>query len=73
MIRYYAAEITGTKIDYNINGTGNNRGTAMTDTRNTTSTLLTLQVNLNDYRAQEVPTGTTPTTISTYNLRITQI
>ena len=33
MMRYYAAEITGTKISYNINGTGNNRGTAMTDTK----------------------------------------
>jgi hypothetical protein len=72
MIRYYAAEITGTKIDYNINGTGNNRGTAMTDTRLNSSTYLTLQVTLDDYRAQEVPSGTS-TTISTYNLRITQV
>ena len=72
MIRYYAAEITGTKIDYNINGTGNNRGTAMTDTRLNSSTYLTQQVTLDDYRAQEVPSGTS-TTISTYNLRITQV
>lgn len=72
MIRYYAAEITGTKIDYNINGTGNNRGTAMTDTRLNSSTYLTRQVTLDDYRAQEVPSGTS-TTISTYNLRITQV
>jgi len=72
MIRYYAAEITGTKIDYNINGTGNNRGTAMTDTKLNSSTYLTLQVNTDDYRAQEVPSGTS-TTISTYNLRITQV
>lgn len=72
MIRYYAAEVTGTKIDYNINGTGNNRGTAMTDTKLNSSTYLTFQVNTDDYRAQEVPSGT-PTTISTYNLRITQV
>jgi hypothetical protein len=72
MIRYYAAEITGTKIDYNINGTGNNRGTAIIDTRLNSSTYLTQQVTLDDYRAQEVPSGTA-TTISTYNLRITQV
>jgi len=72
MIRYYAAEITGTKIDYNINGTGNNRGTAMTDTKLNSSTYLTLQVTTDDYRAQEVPSGTS-TTISTYNLKITQV
>ena len=72
MMRYYAAEITGTKISYNINGTGNNRGTAMTDTKLNSSTYLTLQVNTDDYRAQEVPSGTS-TTISTYNLRITQV
>lgn len=72
MIRYYAAEITGTKISYNINGTGNNRGTAMTDTKLDSSTYLTNQVNTDDYRTQEVPSGT-QTTITTYNLKITQV
>ena len=72
MMRYYAAEITGTKISYNINGTGNNRGSAMVDTRLNSSTYLTRFVNVNDYRTQEVPSGTA-TTISTYNLKITQV
>lgn len=72
MMRYYAAEITGTKISYNINGTGNNRGTAMTDTKLDGSTYLQRFVNTNDYRTQEVPSGT-GTTITTYNLRITQV
>lgn len=74
MIRYYAAEVTGTKISYNINGTGNNRGTAMIDTRLTGSQYLTYQVNTDDYRAQETPDyNASPTTISTYYLRITQV
>jgi hypothetical protein len=72
MIRYYAAEIVGTKISYNLNGTGNNRGTAITDTKLNSSAYLTRFVNTNDYRSQEVPAGTA-TTISTYNLKITQV
>lgn len=72
MIRYYAAEITGTKIDYNINGTGNNRGTAMVDTKLNSSSYLTRFVNADDYRAQEVPSGSA-TTINTSNLKITQV
>lgn len=72
MIRYYAAEVTGTKISYNINGTGISRGSFMTDTRLNASTYLTLFVNADDYRTQEVPSGTA-TTISTYSLKITQI
>jgi hypothetical protein len=71
MMRYYAAEITGTKITYSINGTGNNRGSAMTDTKLNSSTYLQRFVNTDDYRTQEVPSGSA-TTISTYYLRITQ-
>lgn len=71
MIRYFAAEVAGTTISYNINGAGNNLGTAMVDTRLSGSTYLTLYVNTNDYRAQEVPSGTA-TTINTYYLRTTQ-
>ena len=71
MMRYYAAEITGTKITYSINGTGNNRGSAMTDTKLNSSTYLQRFVNTDDYRTQEVPSGTA-TTISTYYLKITQ-
>lgn len=71
MMRYYAAEITGTKITYSINGTGNNRGSAMTDTKLNSSTYLQRFVDTDDYRTQEVPSGTA-TTISTYYLKITQ-
>ena len=69
MINYYAAEVTGTRIRYSINGTGTNRGSAMTDTKLNSSTYLQRYVNTNDYRTQEVPGGTA-TTISTYYLRI---
>lgn len=72
MIRYYAAEISGTKISYNINGSGNNRGSAMTDTKLDGSTYLQRFVNTDDYRTQEVPSGS-ETTISTYRLKITQV
>ena len=72
-IRHAASAVTGTRIRYSINGTGNNRGTAMIDTRLTGSKYLTYQVNTNDYRAQETPDyNASPTTISTYYLRITQ-
>jgi len=73
MIRYYAAEITGTKISYNINGTGVVQGTAMTDTKLNSSQYLTQYVPAQDlYQAQEIPAGTA-STISTYSLKITQV
>lgn len=71
MINYYAAEVTGTRIRYSINGTGNNRGSGITDTKLNSSTYLQRFVNTDDYRTQEVPSGSA-TTISTYWLRITQ-
>ena len=72
LIRHAAAGVAGTRIRYNINGSGNNRGTAMTDTRlNGSGNYQTRFVNSNDYRAQEFPNGT-PTTINTYNLKINQ-
>ena len=71
MINYYAAEVTGTRIRYSINGTGNNRGSAMTDTKLNSSTYLQRFVNTDDYRTQEVPSGSA-TTISTYYLKIRQ-
>lgn len=72
MINYYAAEVPGTRIRYNINGTGNNRGSAMTDTKLDGSTYLQRFVNTDDYRTQEVPSGS-ETTINTYRLRIYQV
>ena len=71
MINYYAAEVTGTRIRYSINGSGSNRGSAMTDTKLNSSTYLQRYVNTDDYRTQEVPSGSA-TTISTYYLRIRQ-
>ena len=73
-IRYYAAEDTaGHKLSYNINGSGNSRGTAMVDTRlDGSGNYQTLVAGLDDYRAQEFPNGS-PATINTYTFKITQV
>lgn len=73
-IRHYAAEDSaGNKLSYNIDGTGNSRGSAMVDTRlDGSGDYQTLQVGLDDYRAQEFPNGTAQT-ISTYVFKITQV
>ena len=71
MINYYAAEVTGTRIRYGINTSGNTRGSGMTDTKLNSSTYLQRYVNTNDYRTQEVPSGTAAN-ITTYYLRIRQ-
>ena len=66
-----AASSDGYKITYNLgaSGSGEIRGTGMSDTRlNGTGDYQTRQVS-DDYRAQEFPDGT-PTSISTYYLRI---
>ena len=70
-IRYTAVSSTdGYSISYNINGSGNNRGSGMADTRlNGSGNYQTRFVNTDDYRAQEFPNGT-PTTINTYYLKI---
>ena len=72
-IRKTAADSNdGYKLDYNLGttGTGNVRGSGMSDTRlNGTGNYQTRFVNADDYRAQEFPDGT-PTTINTYYLRI---
>ena len=72
MINYYAAEVTGTRIRYSLNGTGTNRGSSMTDTKLDSSSYLTRYVNTDDYRAQEVPAGSA-TTITNNYLRIYQV
>ena len=73
-IRHYAAEdSSGNKLSYNINGSGNSRGTAMVDTRlDGSGNYQTRQVGLDDYRAQEFPNGS-PATINTYTFKITQV
>ena len=71
-IRSVAASSTdGSKITYNLgtSGSGEIRGTGMSDTRlNGSGDYQTRQVS-DDYRAQEFPDGT-PTSINTYYLRI---
>ena len=72
-IKRTAADSTdGYKIRYSlgVSGSGNTRGSGMGDTRlNGTGNYQTHQAGGDDYRAQEFPNGT-PTTISTYYLRI---
>ena len=66
-----AASNDGYKLDYNLglSGTGEIRGTGMSDTRlNGSGDYQTRQVS-DDYRAQEFPNGT-PTSINTYYLRV---
>ena len=63
----------GYKIRFNINGSGNNLGTGMTDSRyNGSGNYATRYVNTDDYRAQEFPNGTL-TTINTYYLKINKV
>jgi hypothetical protein len=69
-VRHAATSATGYRLSYSINGTGNNRGSGMTNTKlNGSGNYKTRFVNANDYRAQEFPNGTA-TTVSTYYLRI---
>ena len=73
-IRFFAAEDTnGHKLSYNINGSGNSRGTAMVDTRlDGSGNYQTLNAGLDDYRAQEFPNGSAQT-INTYTFKITHV
>ena len=73
-IRFYAAEDTaGNKLSYNINGSGNSRGTAMVDTKlDGSGNYQQLQAGLDDYRSQEFPNGSAAT-INTYTFKITQV
>ena len=63
-LRYYTGTAgSGYEIDYNLTGTGNQKGTTFTDTviSQSGTGYNTRFVNANDYRTQEFPTGT-PTT-----------
>ena len=73
-IRHYAAEDTGGhKLSYNINGSGNSRGTAMVDTKlDGSGNYQTRQIGLDDYSSQEFPNGS-PQTINTYTFKITHV
>jgi hypothetical protein len=58
------------QIDYNINGSGDARGTAMTDTKLDGSGSETNRfVSADDYRSQKFPNGSA-TTISTFTFKI---
>jgi hypothetical protein len=72
-IRHYAAEDSGGhKLSYNINGSGNARGTAMVDNRlNGAGNYQQRQVG-DDYRSQEFPNGSSAT-ISTYTFKIVHV
>jgi len=71
-IRYTASSnLAGYSLSYNINGSGVNRGTGMSDTRlNGAGDYQTLQV-VEEYRSQEFPNGTA-VAANTYFLKILQ-
>jgi hypothetical protein len=70
ILRYYTSSVTGSRIRYSVNGSGNNRGSAMVNTKlNGGGNYQTRFVNANDYRAQEFPNGTA-VTVSSWNLRV---
>jgi hypothetical protein len=72
-IRHFAAEDTGGhKLSYNINGSGNARGTAMVDTRLNGSGNYQTLLTGDDYRSQEFPNGSAAT-ISTYTFKIVHV
>ena len=70
-MRHHTVNTAGSRINYSINGTGNNRGSGMVDTRLDGSTYKQRFVNANDYRTQEFPSGTAQT-VNTYILKITR-
>jgi hypothetical protein len=72
-VRHVAAEVTGSRIRYRINGDGNNRGSGMSNTiLNGSGNYQTRYVNTDDYRAQEFPDGTAVTASTNY-LKIYQV
>ena len=71
-IRHHTVNTVGSRIVYSINGSGNNRGSGMSDTRlDGGGNYQQRFVNANDYRTQEFPDGS-PQTINEYFLRITR-
>jgi len=72
-VRHVASEVVGSRIRYSINGSGNNRGSGMSNTiLNGSGNYQQRFVNADDYRAQEFPNGSA-TTAATYYLRIYQV
>ena len=72
-MRHAASKITGSKISYNLNGSGTNLGSGMADTiLNGSGNHQTRFVNANDYRAQEFPDGSA-VTATTHRLKMEQV
>ena len=71
-LRHHTVNTVGSRILYSVNGTGNNRGSGMVNTKLDGNGNYQIRfVNANDYRAQEFPNGVA-TTVSTWFLRITR-
>ena len=72
-MKHAASAIVGTKISYNLNGTGINLGSGMADTiLNGSGNHQTRFVGADDYRAQEFPNGT-EVTATTHRLKMDQV
>ena len=72
-MRHVASEVTGSKISYNLNGSGTNLGSGMADTiLNGSGNHQTRYVGLDDYRAQEFPNGSA-VTATTHRLKMEQV
>jgi hypothetical protein len=72
-MQHTASEKSGTKLSYNVNGTGATKGSGMVNTKlNGAGNYQQLYVNTNDYRSQEFPNGSAAT-IATHLLKLNQI
>jgi hypothetical protein len=74
-VEHYANKVAGSRIQYSINGTGSQMGSAMADTYlsgSSTAGYATRFVSPDSYRTQEFPNGT-PATQNTYRLRVERV
>lgn len=71
-LRHHTVNTSGSLIAYSVNGTGNNRGSGIVNTKlDGSGNYQTLFVGEDDYRAQEFPNGTAQT-VETWFLKITR-
>ena len=71
-LRHHTVNTSGSLIVYSVNGTGNNKGSGIINTKlNGGGNYQTRFVDDNDYRAQEFPNGTA-VAVETWFLRITK-
>jgi hypothetical protein len=71
-VRHVASEVSGSRIRYRLNGSGNVRGSGMTNTILNSSSYNQRFVSADDYRTQEFPAGSA-ITAATHYLRIYQV